>query len=272
MSDPAGWYPDPTTRHELRYWDGYVWLDDVSDHGTTAKDALGGTPMPAPSEAAAKAQAAPSPAPTSNRRPLYIAIAAVAAVIVIVVAVVLIRGGDDGKSTTALTDKQVTFDDDVKDVAHPVVHAVHVKGNTIVLMDASTDNKDLTPAFVVLSEQKTVDSVNSKIQGVADLLSGQLRDACSNLREEDIGAKGTVVYFADKSNNAGEDLHTFMVVVAEGDYEVVPVLVDADGKCGAGKSTLKLDPKPLDFSSVSNSDDLASALSNDSDLATFFSS
>jgi len=272
MTDPSGWYPDPTTRHELRYWDGYAWLDDVSDQGTTGKDALGGKPMPAPSEAAAKAQTGPSPAPASSRRPLYIAIAAVAAVVVIIVAVVLIRGGDDGNGTTALDNKQVTFDDDVQDVAHPVVHPVHVKANTVVLVDATTENKDLTPAFVVLSDQKTVDSVNSKVQGVADLLSGQLRDACSNLREEDIGAKGTVVYLADKSQNAGDDLHSFMVVIADGDYEFVPVLVDQDGKCGAGKSTLKLDPKPLDFSSVSNSDDLASVLSNASDLSSFFSS
>jgi len=272
MNDPAGWYPDPTTRHELRYWDGYAWQDDVSDHGTTAKDSLGGKPMPAPSEAAAKAQSGPPPSQSSNRKPLYIAIAAVAAVLVILVALVALRSGDDGKKTTALDDKQVTFEDDVQDVAHPVVHPVHVKANTVVLIDASTDNSDLTPAFVVLSDQKTVDSVNSKVEGISDLLSAQLRDACSNLREEDIGAKGTVVYRADKAANPGEELHTFMVVIAEGDYEVVPVLVDADGKCEAGKSTLKLDPKPLDFSSVSNSDDLASALSNDSDLSSFFSS
>jgi hypothetical protein len=63
-----------------------------------------------------------------------------------------------------------------------------------------------------------------------------------------------------------------MVVIAEGDYEFVPVLVDENGTCGAGKSTLSLDPKRLDFSTVSNSDDLASVLSNASDLASFFSS
>src|SRR5690242_5476977 len=40
MSDPAGWYPDPTTRHELRYWDGYVWLDNVSDKGAAGTDPL----------------------------------------------------------------------------------------------------------------------------------------------------------------------------------------------------------------------------------------
>ena len=29
----AGWHPDPTGRHELRYWDGRQWTADVSDAG-----------------------------------------------------------------------------------------------------------------------------------------------------------------------------------------------------------------------------------------------
>jgi hypothetical protein len=37
---PAGWFPDPHRRHELRYWNGTVWTDDVSDGGATAKDAM----------------------------------------------------------------------------------------------------------------------------------------------------------------------------------------------------------------------------------------
>ena len=271
MNDPAGWYPDPTGRHELRYWDGYAWLDDVSDQGTTGRDALGGKPMPAPSEAAAKAQTAPAAAPAPSRKTLYIVLAGVAAVVVVIIGFLVLRGGG-GDKTTALSDKVVTFQEDVKDAQHPVVHTLHVAPNKVVLMTAKSENKDLTPAFVVLTEQKTIDAVNSKVEGVKDLLTDQLRDACNNLREEDIGAKGTVVYFAAKAENTGEDLHTFMVVIAEGDYEVVPVLVDDSGKCQAGKSSLELDPKSLDFSSVSNSDDLASVLSNDSDLATFFSS
>jgi uncharacterized protein YxjI len=38
MSHPAGWYPDPTSRHELRYYDGTAWTDHVSDRGVTATD------------------------------------------------------------------------------------------------------------------------------------------------------------------------------------------------------------------------------------------
>lgn len=34
----AGWHPDPTGRHELRYWDGRQWTADVSDQGVTSTD------------------------------------------------------------------------------------------------------------------------------------------------------------------------------------------------------------------------------------------
>ncbi|HSH12010.1 MAG TPA: DUF2510 domain-containing protein, partial [Ilumatobacter sp.] len=31
----ADWYPDPTHRHQLRYWDGAKWTDHISDQGAT---------------------------------------------------------------------------------------------------------------------------------------------------------------------------------------------------------------------------------------------
>jgi uncharacterized protein YxjI len=37
---PANWYPDPMTRHELRYWDGSNWTEHVSDKGITGTDPL----------------------------------------------------------------------------------------------------------------------------------------------------------------------------------------------------------------------------------------
>jgi hypothetical protein len=46
MNAPApGWNPDPTGRHEYRYWDGGTWTDDVSDGGATSVDPVDG---PAP--------------------------------------------------------------------------------------------------------------------------------------------------------------------------------------------------------------------------------
>lgn len=32
------WYSDPSNKHELRYWDGQQWTDDVSDTGVVSKD------------------------------------------------------------------------------------------------------------------------------------------------------------------------------------------------------------------------------------------
>ena len=269
MSDPAGWYPDPTTRHELRYWDGYAWLDNVSDGGVAAADPLGGTPMLAPSEAAAKAQQGPPPK-AASKTPLYIVGGVIAVVVIAIAAFLVTRKSDDEIKVTAL-DKQATFADDVKDIGNPIVHTVHIKANTVVLIKVTSDNQDAEPGVVVLTAQKTVDDVAAKIEGVKDLLSSSLKDACSNLREEDIGAKGTFVYLARSSGTAGGALDAFMVVPVEGDYEFVPVLVNSKGQCEAGKSSLDLEPKFLDFSDVQNIDDLSSVIENDPELSSLAS-
>ena len=38
-SIPPQWHPDPTGRHELRFWNGTDWTDDVSDGGVAHKEA-----------------------------------------------------------------------------------------------------------------------------------------------------------------------------------------------------------------------------------------
>jgi hypothetical protein len=48
MNSPApGWHPDPTSRHQYRYWDGARWTDDVADGGVASTDALGEPQAPA---------------------------------------------------------------------------------------------------------------------------------------------------------------------------------------------------------------------------------
>src|SRR5215472_8623663 len=59
---PAGWYADPASRHENRYWDGTGWTAAVADRGVTATDPLE-SPPPLPAEASpATAPAAPATA------------------------------------------------------------------------------------------------------------------------------------------------------------------------------------------------------------------
>jgi hypothetical protein len=37
---PAQWYPDPSGRHQYRYWDGAVWTTRVADEGVESNDSL----------------------------------------------------------------------------------------------------------------------------------------------------------------------------------------------------------------------------------------
>jgi hypothetical protein len=48
MSIPAAWHPDPTGRHEHRYWDGTAWTEHVADAGQVGRDPLA---SPGPSTA-----------------------------------------------------------------------------------------------------------------------------------------------------------------------------------------------------------------------------
>jgi hypothetical protein len=57
---PAGWYADPTNRHEYRYWDGAAWTADVSDSGEAATDPLGERAEPASDQPAVVADQAPT--------------------------------------------------------------------------------------------------------------------------------------------------------------------------------------------------------------------
>lgn len=35
-----GWYPDPTSRHQQRHWDGAVWTDAVVSNGQPGTDPI----------------------------------------------------------------------------------------------------------------------------------------------------------------------------------------------------------------------------------------
>jgi len=87
---PAGWYDDPSARHERRYWDGTDWTAHVSDGGIATTDQPGARP-PATSEHPAEPPPATglpatgprASAPPRKRRAWAVPVIAVAAVVVL---------------------------------------------------------------------------------------------------------------------------------------------------------------------------------------------
>jgi hypothetical protein len=126
--DPAGWQPDPTGRHDHRYWDGSRWTEHVADGGVASTDpyAPGPAAVPGPDEPTAVTAVAegdtasyptagapppyvpPSPvagtgADPRGRRGLFIG-AGVLVIVVLAVAAFLALGDDD-EPTEPLTDR-----------------------------------------------------------------------------------------------------------------------------------------------------------------------
>lgn len=80
MTD-AAWKPDPTGRHELRYWDGTSWTDHVSDAGVSVSDPL---------------QAAPTSSAPSARSKTPWVVGGIVAVVALAAAAFVLLGGESG--------------------------------------------------------------------------------------------------------------------------------------------------------------------------------
>ena len=91
----GGWHPDPTGRHQHRWWDGTQWTDQVADGGVTATDPM--TPPP-PGPALGQPPTAPGPSRSgTNWRLLGILGAVVVAAVAVAIVLVVVLG-DDGTS------------------------------------------------------------------------------------------------------------------------------------------------------------------------------
>jgi hypothetical protein len=72
---PAGWLPDPSAKHELRYWDGAQWTDHVANGGVQSEDvyiAAAPPPPPTPNLPTVSTERLPeptSPEPTAGLGP-----------------------------------------------------------------------------------------------------------------------------------------------------------------------------------------------------------
>ena len=66
---PPSWQPDPTRRHQHRYFDGARWTDHVADRGQSTTDPYTLPPPPAGPTVPAAAPPDPAPAPAASQDP-----------------------------------------------------------------------------------------------------------------------------------------------------------------------------------------------------------
>jgi len=98
----AGWHPDPVGGHELRYWDGAIWTDHVSDDGVETTGPLDQSPSLSGQEAHT---ATNTNVGGTGKRPFYLNKAwwlAGVAVVAVLVIVAATRGGSDHAATATV--------------------------------------------------------------------------------------------------------------------------------------------------------------------------
>jgi hypothetical protein len=202
MNAPAaGWNPDPTGRHEYRYWNGGTWTDDVSDNGVASVDPVGGhdpssgdpteridatqqyAPQPGPQPGGYGPQPGPPPGGYGPSHPsgsgqfppgppvksgpstgLLVGLAAVAVALIAGIAFVLTSGGDDGDDT-ATDETSNTEDTATEDTAT----------DDTATDDTSADDLDIDLDDI---DEDTSDAA------IVDLLAAGIRSSSDQITEE----------------------------------------------------------------------------------------
>jgi Protein of unknown function (DUF2510) len=138
--DPASWQPDPTGKHDHRYWDGTRWTENVADGGVASTDPYEPdaeevvspdaptvvTPVSADDTSAYPTAVSPGYAPSppmatdgtggdGSRRRLAIGGAILAAVVLAVIAFFALNSDDDAPTAPLADESTQTTEDEAVD-------------------------------------------------------------------------------------------------------------------------------------------------------------
>jgi hypothetical protein len=214
-SGSPAWHRDPSGRHQLRWWDGNAFTDQVADGGVTSTDpGTGPAPPTAPSNLAL-------PADASGRRAskLPIILAAVGAFVVVLGLLAVLAGDDDGDGTGSF-EGAVTEDEDGR-------HDVAVSGGTVVVVEVEPSSDfDVVVGFELSDDDADL---------VVDLYEG------TGLEEASQSSLDDLVFRRDVGFEGDEEV-TFLAVPfgvdatvvltgfddSEGDYDVTIESFDLD--------------------------------------------
>jgi hypothetical protein len=182
MSDMGpGWWPDPTGQHEMRWWDGTRWTEDVMDGGHMTPGGLPAGPPSGPFGPTGP-QRPPATGPTgstggSSRLPFVLAgVGALVVLVIIAVAVaVVVAGGDDddeqASSTTTEPQAEVFLEAAESEGENPFTESF--------AMVSTTDVADLGPELPTPGGGSGDDVVLAEVSASTPGLYGGTRDDSS---------------------------------------------------------------------------------------------
>ena len=119
------WHPDPTGRHELRWWDGGAFTDQVADGGVTSTDPGPGAPRPP--------TGALPPDVTGRRASKLPVVLAAAGAFVVVLALLFLLRDDGGGSGTGAFSGTVEDGEDGR-------HEASIAGGTVLVVELDPDS------------------------------------------------------------------------------------------------------------------------------------
>lgn len=153
---PPGWFADPSGRHQLRWWDGATFSDQVADGGVVSTDDGRGS-MPAP-------LAGDGFVVADGGRPRWALPVGALALVVIVVGVAAVVLSDDRGSG---------FGEHTGEVAGDMggAHRLAIPAGSVVTIELRPDDDDFDPRMAFVVDQETFDALADAFDG-SDLEDG----------------------------------------------------------------------------------------------------
>lgn len=165
----AGWLPDPSGRHQLRWWDGAAFSDQVADGGVVGTD-TGRDPAPPAGGPGADWPAGPpwvgAPVDTGGlimvaphgRRRWFYAAGAIGLVALVGAGAVVLVGGDDAGSGFGELTGEVDGDGGG-------AHRLRIPAGSVVTVELRPDDEDFDPRVAFVVDEDTADALEEAFDG-----------------------------------------------------------------------------------------------------------
>ena len=293
------WLPDPSGRHQLRWWDGGAFTDRVANDGVAAIDP-GPAPAPpwvppspasvppAPPESVWAAPspgwaAPPSPSPSSwavpglapapyappaapppprSKVPLIVAGLALVALLGGGAAVFLL-GGADGSSGIG------TFDGAIDDDAPAGRHGVGLRGPAAVtiVVDPDPDLDPVVGLVVSADDADRIDELYDDLGGAGVLELDEAFGETELDRVDGLDANGQVVFRID-ADFAGEEETILLALPFDVDFDVVVAPFEPGEESGSYEITIE--SFPLDVEEDADGEEVLDAVLDNNDIPADF--